>query len=520
MDLNRQYKRIESLSPAQRKLLEKRLKAEGLTLPKERKGFSAIVSVEKKEYYAASSAQKRLFVLQQMNSAGTGYNVPGVIPLQEKPDPEELSTALKKLIRRHEGLRTSFELINEKPAQRIHDSDGFGFNLEYTKLCRAEDSPEIKNYIKEFVKPFDLSKPPLLRVGLLEIAGSTYILLFDIHHIVTDNKSQAILKEDFMSIYTGEDLPPLRFQYKDFAMWQSSPEQQESIKKQESYWLELFSGELPVLELPSDFPRPEVLRFEGAFLDVVLSKEESRTLRKIAKENAATLFMTVLSIFNILLAKLSGQEDIIVGTPVAFRSALDPERVVGMFVNTIPIRLYPARKKTFKNFLAEVKQQTSAAFGNQEYQFETLVDKIGVKRDSSRNPIFDVLLSFTADHKYKDNPSVFEKGHKTADYVKVVSKFDLILDIMELGDSILVNFKYSINLFNRETIERFLCYFRRIIADLSCDTGKKIADMEILSRAEKREIVERIRKEKSKVFAGKEKRAGNELKNSDVGFNF
>ncbi|MCP4150805.1 MAG: hypothetical protein GY757_23870, partial [bacterium] len=191
----------------------------------------------------------------------------------------------------------------------------------------------------------------------------------------------------------GESLPPLNLQYKDYTEWQNNNIQKKIRKQQEKFWENQFNGELPILNLPTDYPRPENQTFEGDKLSFGLNKNETHSLKKVAKENDITLYMTILSIFTILLSKLSGQEDIIVGTPTAGRRHADLESIIGMFVNTLAIRNYPEGTKTITEYLGEVKENTLQAFENQEYQFEELVDKLSLKRDTGRNPLFDVMFN-------------------------------------------------------------------------------------------------------------------------------
>ncbi|MCP4158102.1 MAG: amino acid adenylation domain-containing protein, partial [bacterium] len=326
--------------------------------------YVAIEPAEKKETYILSSAQKRLYVLQQMEPASTAYNMPYIIPLDKDTDPKKLASVFRQLIQRHESLRTSFHMIpvtpgggnpvtpgggnpvtpgGVLPVQKLHDE--VDFEIEYYKPGAGGQEPGT------FFRPFELTKAPLLRVGIIETTGMepplqdgiTHdgVMMLDMHHIITDGISQEVLIKEYYAIVAGESLPPLRLQYKDYAEWQNSGKQKELLKQQEETWKNLFSGELPILSLPTDYPRPEIQNFEGQYLSFILSEEKNTNLKAAAKENEVTLYMTILSIFTILLSKLSGQEDIIVGTPTAGRRHADLEKIIGMFVNTLPMRNYP-----------------------------------------------------------------------------------------------------------------------------------------------------------------------------------
>ncbi|MCP5046701.1 MAG: hypothetical protein GY940_05990, partial [bacterium] len=203
----------------------------------------------------------------------------------------------------------------------------------------------------------------------------------DMHHIIGDAISLDIFTRDFMALYAAEVLPGLRIYYKDYSCWRNREKVREKIKRQEDFWTGEFAGEIPVLDLFTDHPRPAVQGFEGKHLNFQLDEEKTRALKKIALEEDATIYMVLIAIFNILLAKISGQENIVVGTPVAGRRHADLEQIVGMLVNTLALRNYPSGEKPFRGFLREVRQRTLAAMENQDYQFEDLVEKVVVNRD-------------------------------------------------------------------------------------------------------------------------------------------
>jgi len=246
--------------------------------------------------------------------------------------------------------------------QRIHSEVSFSIS-DYQIT-----SSELSKVKEDFVQAFDLSEAPLLRVGYLEIIDGDDMLLVDMHHIISDGRSHSILEKEFYQLISGKDLEPLGLQYKDYSEWQNSTDQQERIKGQESYWLDKFTGELPVLELPTDYCRPVMQSFEGASVGFMLSPEETKTIHDICRDQGLTLYMSLLSVFTILLSKLSGQEDIIVGSPIAARRHADLDNVVGMFVNTLAIRSNVSGDKRLIDYLRDIKENTLEAYENQEYQ--------------------------------------------------------------------------------------------------------------------------------------------------------
>ncbi|MCP4157678.1 MAG: amino acid adenylation domain-containing protein, partial [bacterium] len=444
----------------------------GLTKEK----YAAIEPIEKKDYYILSSAQKRLYVLQQMEQESTAYNMPYITPLSENISPETLEKTFRKLIARHESLRTSFHIVNGEPVQVIQKNADF-------EIERKQDS------INNFCRPFDLTHAPLIRAAVMETKDNKKNMLIDMHHIITDGTSQEVLIMEFYRLNKGANLTPLKLQYKDYAEWQNSIIQKQLTKRQEEYWLKLFPGELPILYLPTDYPRPAIQSFEGDEVKILLTKQETANIKEIAKENKVTLYMTVLSIFTILLSKLSGQEDIIVGTPTAGRRHADLDEIVGMFVNTLAMRNYPEGEKTFEGFLEEVKENTLHAFENQEYQFEDLVDRLRVKRDTGRNPVFDIIFGLInkEEGEFKGPIEAVPTQFKTT-----TAKFDLGLNAFDNGNELVFVLDYCTKLFKKETIMRFSEYLRGLVTTITAESGEKIKEIEIITAAEKKQLLNRI----------------------------
>jgi amino acid adenylation domain-containing protein len=459
----------------------------------EKETFVSIKAVEKREYYGLSSAQKRLYILQQMDDGGeetkakgTGYNMPEVVKLEGVIDRDRFEEIFKKVIRRHQSLRTSFLPAAEEPVQRIHDDVEFG--VEYLNLAakNAKERQKI-NIIRDFIRPFDLSRAPLLRVGLIKVEKEEHILMVDMHHIVSDGTSTGVLTKEFMALYAGKEFAPLRIQYNDFSQWQNSAEIRETVKKQEEYWLEEFAGEIPVLDLPLDYPRPVIQGFAGARFGIEMGEGATTALRALALKEGATLFMLLLALYNVLLSKLGGQEDIIVGTPIAGRRHADLQQVMGMFVNTLALRNHPAGEKPFNTFLKEVKQRTLAAFENQEYQFEDLVEKVAVNRDAGRNPLFDVMFAL----QNLERVEVEIPGLKSKPYAfeTKISKFDITFQVYELDRRLLVVTEYSTALFREETLRGFLDRLSILIESVCRSPGTRISEIDILTEAEKHQLV-------------------------------
>ncbi|HLP60512.1 MAG TPA: SDR family NAD(P)-dependent oxidoreductase, partial [Candidatus Deferrimicrobium sp.] len=357
----------------------------------QKSGYSSIQPAEKKEYYPLSPAQKRLYLLDQIGNPGIAYNLTLVVELTGKLTKERLEQAFNASVKRHETFRTSFIIVDDKPVQRIHNH--VPFEIEYYNLA-TEDTEDTEKkregFIHSFVRPFDLAKAPLMRVGLLMEKAGKHLLIVDIHHIISDGVSHLILVKEFIDLYENNVLPALHLQYKDYSEWCDSPMRREAVTKQAGYWLHEMGNEMPVPDLPADYTRPKVQSFAGGAVMEELNEEETKALNEIVRTGGATLFMGLLAAYTIFLARISNGEDIPIGCPVAGRGHADLEHILGMFVNTLVLRNSPHPGKTFRCFLQEVKQKTLAAFENQDYPFEELVEKVAKGRDTDRNPLFDV----------------------------------------------------------------------------------------------------------------------------------
>jgi amino acid adenylation domain-containing protein len=467
--------------------------------------YITVAAAEKKEYYPLSPAQKRLFFLQQMDLHSIAYNMPYLLPVKKGTAKEKLEEIFAKLISRHEILRTSFTMLDGEPVQQVHPRVEFSLhshNREPEPRLRPSP-PDRPPGIKDFVRPFALSRPPLLRAALLDIdgpeptGGTARLLLIDIHHILTDGISEKILRDEFAALSSHRELAPTRIQYKDYSQWQKTQTRKNELRLQEEYWLREFQEEIPPLNLPLDYRRPAPRSLEGHSIAFELGENETGTLNALARAQGVTLFMLLLAIFNVLLAKLSNQEDVIVGTPTAGRRHPDLERVIGMFVNTLVLRNFPADEKKFVRFLADLRQRTLEAFENQDYQFEELVEKVVKGRDVRHNPLFDVM--FDLRNIYETSPPGTEeetgkspenKGENPdSKNLLSISKFDLILSAFEDRRKLFLTFRYGSKLFKRQTILGFIAYFRNLVAAIIQDPQRQIETLEIITGEERKRLL-------------------------------
>ncbi|MDF9553482.1 amino acid adenylation domain-containing protein, partial [Bacillus cereus] len=451
------------------------------------------------EFYETSSAQKRMYTFQQVEKKSTAYNMPGIFELEGEVHHDQLENAFKQLVQRHEGLRTYFETVDGEIVQKVQPFQQF--HLDY-KMAQETDVTEMA---KRFIQPFELDKAPLFRVEILENNSDKYLLI-DMHHIISDGVSMSILIKELTKLYNGESLEPLRLQYKDFAYWQNAFLQSGGLDKQEAYWKNQFQGEVPVLHLPYDYERPSKQSFIGETIYFELDEKTTAELRNVAKEQGVTLHMLLLSAFNILLSKYSGQEDIVVGVPVAGRPHADLQNIMGMFVNTLAMRNLPRKEKVLREFIAEVKENSIQAYDNQSYQLEELIRAIHFKREQGRNPLFDVLFDMTNLDVHSDiklnggtlKPKMFESE---------IAKFDLTLVGLEREQNIEMCFEYSSMLFKKETMDRAIRDLKTIIYSITTNLDITLSQISIRTE-EERELI--LQEEKSL----------DEIKNQEFSFTF
>ncbi|MCP4146716.1 MAG: AMP-binding protein, partial [bacterium] len=345
--------------------------------------YIAIPPVEEKEYYPLSPAQKRLYILQNMEPGNKGYNMSVLFRTEGKLHKQRLEKTFKQLIISHESLRTTFHMIGVTPVQKIQPEVEFA-----VQYYEGEEERTVET---EFFRAFDLEKAPLIRVAVFGNEENNRQLAVDMHHIISDGTSMGVIIREFMVLYNGEELQTPGVRYRDYEAWRNR--RTENRKRQETYWMDTYSDDIPVLELPTDYAALAQLDIAGTHTPFEIGPETVEALNKLAAAHSATLYMVLLTAYYIMLAKLSGAEDIVVGTPEAGRGHEDLNRVVGMFVNTLALRNYPGAKKTFTQFLEEVKTRTLQAFENRDYPFEDLVDNLAPERTTGKNPLFDVMFT-------------------------------------------------------------------------------------------------------------------------------
>jgi amino acid adenylation domain-containing protein len=472
--------------------------------------YRAIPTVEQREYYPMSSTQKRMFILNRLEGGGINYNIPSVMILENRLDEQKTADAFRRIIQRHETLRTSFILLEGEPVQRIHPEANFELqqiDMGTMSLVGASDE-EILNMTPTLILPFRLTEPPLMRVKLANLEGDRQLFFLEMHHIVSDKVSIDNVINEFRQLYKGEEPEPLNIQYRDYAQWQEQMKNR-NRERHEKFWLKVFTGEIPVLSLPLDYPRPAVQSFDGHSVTFEIDASSAGALRALAAAEGTTLYMVLLAIYNIQLAKLSGQEDIIVGSPVAGRNHADLADQIGMFVNTLALRNNPAPRKTVAGFLAELKMHTLEVFENQDYPFEDLVEKVNVQRDPARNPLFDVVFTLNRYHAFEEERTGerLPAGLRPQPWRQEVknAKFDITLAVEESDDkdALEATLEYCTRLFKEETIRRFSRQFLKLITEVTADPGKEIDELEIITDSEKKAVLQDFNRRDHNYDSGK-----------------
>jgi acyl carrier protein/NRPS condensation-like uncharacterized protein len=447
---------------------------------------ASIKPTEKKDYYQLSSAQKRLYILSQMDENKIAFNIPLMVQLEGELNKTRLEKTFNRLIRRHESLRTSFESLTREPVQRIYQQvkceiDYFDARSKVPGTQVEDPDPRcavlLASTVEHFVRPFDLTEAPLLRIGLMKTAAKKYFLMVDMHHTISDGASLRLLIKEFLALYSGKELSPLKLQYRDFSMWLRHLDLSGEIMRQERYWLEQFKELPPVLNLPADYPRPSALSTEGDIFFFQIEQSMIPKIKQMTTERKSTLYMLLLAVYNVLLMKYTGQEDIVVGTGIEGRRYAGLENIVGFFINMLAMRNRPKRNKPFREFLDEVKENASLAFENQDYQFEQLVKKLKLPMDSARHPLFDT--AFQVQNLESQETGVPGLAAKPYDLHWKTSHYELIFTAYAVADEIRMSISYSTKLFNPSTIQKMAHHFLEILEQVIEDQMIPLNDINI-----------------------------------------
>ncbi|ORC48510.1 non-ribosomal peptide synthetase, partial [Pseudomonas floridensis] len=473
---------VKSLSARERKALAVLLKRQGVNLY----GVTPIFPRETHEPSALSFAQQRQWILWQLEPHSAAYNIPLALRLRGPLNVEALRRSIEALIERHETLRTTFEQQGDEALQVVHPASAFVLSVE-----RLADGQSVQDYVDhEVQQPFDLQHGPLLRVRLLHVADDEHVLVLTQHHIVSDGWSMPIMVEELLQGYQavsqGREIhhEPLPIQYADYAIWQRNWLEMGEQARQLDYWTTQLGDQSPVLELPTDRPRPATRNHHGARLNIELDAALLDNLKALARQHGITLFMLLLASFQTLLHRYSGQSDVRVGVPIANRNRSETERLIGFFVNTQVLKAEFTADITVLELLQQIRHTAVQAQAHQDLPFEQLVEALQPERDPSRSPLFQVAYN----HQTEARHEARELAGLRLDYQvsdKHTAQFDLTLDTCERQDGLGASLIYATDLFDAATIERMADHWRNLLQAMTADVQQRIADLPLLSAAER-----------------------------------
>ena len=454
-----------------------------------------ISSVSPGKELRLSFAQQRLWFLDQLRPDSPVYNVPVVFQLRGLLDVAALEHSLNEIVRRHKALRTTFATVDGRLIQVV--APVLSLTLPVVGLCEVpetEREASARQLLTEEVRrPFDLAHGPLLRATLLRLDAEEHVLLLMMHHIVSDDWSIKVFNQELAVLYEAfsagkpSPLPELPIQYADFAVWQRQWLQGEVLEEQLSYWKQQLGGSLPVLELPTDRPRPAVQTFEGAIQSFVLSSDLTNALKALSRREGVTLFMTLLAAFRTLLYRYTGQWDILVGSPIANRNRAEIERLIGFFVNTLVLRIDLSGNPTFRELLCRVREVTLEAYAHQDLPFEKLVEELQPERDMSRNPLFQVV--FALQNVLVEAPALPGLTVSPVEVHNGTAKFDLTLELWERPEGFCGRLEYDTGLFDATTISRLLGNFQTLLEGIVANPDQCLVDLPVLGEAERRRLL-------------------------------
>ncbi|MBL8152329.1 MAG: AMP-binding protein, partial [Blastocatellia bacterium] len=479
---------------------------------------SSSINLEKERAeYPLSRGQQGLFFLQQLMPENPAYNISTAVRIRSKVDFELLKEAFQKIIDRHPTLRTSFFIKDAKPVQKIETNTQVGFEIIDAHFWTEAEFREKLN--QEILMPFDLRKAPLLRVKIYSRSQEEQILLLVIHHIISDLWSLAILIGELASFYEAglkkvePKLSPQQLTYSDYIDWQEKQILGQEGEELWHYWKEKLSGELPTLNLPSDFPRGSVQSYLGASYSIEIDQVVTDKLKFLSRQHQTTLYTTLLSAFQILLKRYSGQDDLLIGSPVAGRSRAGLANLIGYFVNMLVIRVDLSTDLSFLHFLDINKKTVQEAFRHQHYPFELLVEKLQPTRTTALSPVFQAAFVMQQAPSFVPKEVVgFALGTPSSriklgelelesfPLEKQTSLFDLTFNIAEVSNRLIVEIQYNKELFTSRTASQIISNFKNLLESVAADSSKPISNLSIISSQEKAFLLQHSRKD----FSGKQ----------------
>jgi amino acid adenylation domain-containing protein/non-ribosomal peptide synthase protein (TIGR01720 family) len=435
--------------------------------------YKEIPAVPSSDHYALSQGQKRLWVLHQLGDDQGAYNMPGAVEFTKSFHVDTFERALRTVVERHEILRTSFIKVNEVPVQKVHQVEELGkilIQLDWRGKDKVEE--KVREMAEEMAQAiFDLSTAPLFRAKLVRLEDK-YIFLFNVHHIIFDGWSMDVLLKEIQAFYSAfvqqkdNPLPPLTIQYRDFAAWQNKQLSGDRLKLEQQYWKEQFEGTIPVLDMPTDYARPKLKTYNGATVTQLLSQDVSNSLANFSSEHQISTFTVCCATMYAMLYRYTGQDDIVLGIPNTMRDRKELENQIGLYINTLALRVAIDEEDSFTDLLKRTKEKMTGAYDHQNYPFDRLVDDLDVVRDLSRSPLFDVMVvsqDFDLIDTVPDNEGDDKLQATPYGIASKTTKYDLIFNFKKTGNSWILHVEYNTDLFKKSRIEHFLNYYEALV---------------------------------------------------------
>jgi amino acid adenylation domain-containing protein len=451
-----------------------------------------ITCVTRDQDIPLSFAQLRLWFLDQLQPGNPFYNLHTALLLNGPCHTQALEQSLNEITRRHEILRTTFVSREGQPLQKIAAANFSMLPIidARERIIREDKKSVISQLIEEERRPFDLAYGPLFRSTLLQLGEEEHVLLLSMHHIVADGWSVNVFVEELKALYTafsrGESSPlaELSIQYADYALWQRGWLEGAVLEEQLAYWKQQLQGSPPLLELCTDRPRPALQSHRGARLSLALPGQLSESIKALSRQEGATLFMTLLTAFQVLLSRYSRQQDLVVGTPVAGRTLSETEALIGFFVNTLVIRTDLSGNPTFRALLERVRETCLEAYVHQDLPFERLVEELQPERNMSINPLFQVM--FVLQNVEIENLALPGLALSVLETESTIARFDIVLSLRETAEGLEGHIEYDTDLFDHATIARMKCHFQQILEIMVAEPDQHIGSVSLLTAEEKR----------------------------------
>ena len=441
-----------------------------------------------------SFAQERLWFLDQIEPGNPAYNICSPLSLTGVLDPRALEQALNELRSRHQTLRTTFSVTRDEPVQVIAPAEPTPLPLVDLTTLPGPDREEAASRLvaEDAMRPFDLTQGPLFRTSLLRLGSEEHVLLITAHHIISDGWSTGVLCRELGELYraivdgTRSTLQQLQFQYSDFAIWQRETLQGKKLDNLLGYWQRQLAYPPPALDLPTDRPRPPVQSYRGARTLLTLSSELTARLRNVSLRENATLFMTAMAAFQTLLFRYSGQTDFLLGTPIANRTRLDTEPLIGFFANTLVLRASLSGDPMFRELLDRVKATARAAYAHQDLPFEKLVDALNPERNPDSIPLFRVMFSFQNVPEAGEAPFALAPGLTASPFSveRSSSKFDLTVYVRDDGQTLHTIWQYNVDLFDAETVQQLAKHFETLLTAIALNPEQRLLEYPLLTKTE------------------------------------